>query len=235
MEHTIEIRNLNKYYGKRQVLKDVSFEVKSGRITAFLGPNGAGKSTTLRILLGLDRADSGEALIDNRRYTELRFPLRKIGSAFDGMGAPSDRSVRQHLNIIATSNAIDRKRIDEVLKLTGITHKANSKTGRLSLGEGQRMGIASALLGDPDILIFDEPINGLDPSGIRWFRKFIKEQAAMGKAILLSSHILSEVEEVADDLVMIRQGEIVSKGELKTVLKDLSSLEELFFELNEEE
>ncbi len=233
MEHIIEIKNVCKNFGENKILKDVSFEAKQGEITAFLGPNGAGKSSTLRILLGLDKATSGVATIDGKLYSEFKTPLLNVGASFDGVGAPNDRSVYQHLKIIAASNGINQSRIDEVLNITDIRHKSSSMIGKLSLGEGQRLGIAIALLGDPQFLILDEPTNGLDPSGIRWFRGFIKSQADMGKTVLLSSHILSEVEAVTDYVVIINKGEIISKGRLGEVMKNLSSLEEVFFSLTD--
>lgn len=234
MDQTIQISNVNKKYGNKEILKNISFEAKKGRVTAFLGPNGAGKSTTLRILLGLDSADSGTALIDGKKYSKWHEPLTKIGASFDGVGSPNDRTVYQHLKIISVSNGIPKKRIAEVMEITGITHKASATVGSLSLGEGQRLGIAAALIGDPQFLIFDEPTNGLDPAGIRWFRNFIKEQAKSGKTVLLSSHMLSEVEAVTNDVVIINHGQIVAKGSLDNVINDISSLEDLFFSLTEE-
>ena len=231
MEHNIEIKGINKNYGKNQILTDISFEAKAGRVTAFLGPNGAGKSTTLRILLGLDRAGSGSAKIDGKVYSKLKNPLTKVGVSFDGVGAPADRTVYQHLRIVAASNGIPKFRIENVLNITDIKHKASAKVGNLSLGEGQRLGIATALLGDPQFLILDEPTNGLDPRGIRWFREFIKNQAKAGKTVLLSSHILSEVEAVTDDVVIINKGHIISKGNFNTVMTGLSSLEDVFCSL----
>ena len=235
MEQTIKIDKLCKSYGSKRILSDISFEAKKGRITAFLGPNGAGKSTTMRILLGLDRATSGTALIDGMAYSKWKEPVRKVGASFDGVGSPNDRSVYQHLRIIAASAGIRKSRIDEVLEITGITHKRSSKVGNLSLGEGQRLGIAAALIGDPEFLILDEPTNGLDPSGIRWFRGFIKDQARSGKTVLLSSHMLSEVQAVTNDVVIINHGKIVSKGSLDNVMEDISSLEDLFFKLTDAE
>ena len=235
MEQVIQIKNVTKSYGSKKILKNIYFEAKKGRITAFLGPNGAGKSTTLRILLGLDSANSGSALIDGKPYSKWNNPLTKVGASFDGIGSPNDRTVYQHLCIIAISNGISKKRISEVMEITGISHKASAAVGSLSLGEGQRLGIATALLGNPQFLIFDEPTNGLDPGGIRWFREFIKLQAKEGKTILLSSHMLSEVEAVTNDVVIINHGEIVSKGTLDEVRKELSTLEDLFFSLTEGE
>ena len=233
MEHNIEIKGVNKKYGKNRILTDISFEAKEGRVTAFLGPNGAGKSTTLRILLGLDRADSGSAKIDGKVYSKLKNPLTKVGVSFDGVGAPGDRTVYQHLRIVAASNGISKSRIEDVLHITDIKHKTSAKVGSLSLGEEQRLGIATALLGEPQFLVLDEPTNGLDPAGIRWFREFIKGQAKAGKTVLLSSHILSEVEAVTDDVVIINKGRIISNGDLHTVMKGLSSLEEVFFHLTD--
>lgn len=234
MDNSIKISHINKKYGNKEILKDISFEAHAGRITAFLGPNGAGKSTTLRILLGLDKADSGTALIGGKGYAQLQRPLTRTGASFDGVGSPNDRTVYQHLRIISVSNGIRKSRIKEVMEIMGISHKASSKVGDLSLGEGQRLGIAAALMGDPQFMIFDEPTNGLDPAGIRWFRKFIKEQAKSGKTVLLSSHMLSEVEAVTNDVVIIDHGHIVTKGDLSDVTRDISSLEELFFSLTEE-
>lgn len=233
MEQTIQLQNVSKHYGKKQILKHISFEAKKGRITAFLGPNGAGKSTTLRILLGLDSASDGSALIDGKPYAQWNNPLKKVGACFDGVGAPNDRTVYQHLHIIAVSNGIPKSRISEVTEITGITHKIKSKIGSLSLGEGQRLGIAAALLGDPQFLILDEPTNGLDPGGIRWFRSFIRQQAKSGKTVLLSSHMLSEVETITDDVVIIHHGEIVAQDTLGKIMDKLPSLEELFFSLTD--
>ena len=235
MEETIKICNVCKKYGDKEILKDISFEAVKGRITAFLGPNGAGKSTTMRILLGLDTADSGTALIGGKVYSRWKNPLTVIGASFDGVGSPADRTVWQHLRIISVSNGIPKKRISEVMEITGISHKSSSTVGSLSLGEGQRLGIAAALIGDPQFLIFDEPTNGLDPGGIRWFREFVKKQAEAGKTVLLSSHMLSEVEALTNDVVIINHGQIVSKGTINDVMKDISSLEDLFFTLTDEE
>lgn len=233
MEHKIIIKNLSKKIGKNEILKDVSFEAKQGRVTAFLGPNGAGKSSTLRILLGLDKASFGTATIDEKGYSEFKRPLTVVGASFDGIGAPNDRTVFEHLKIVAASNGICKTRIEEVLKITEIQHKKKTLIGKLSLGEGQRLGIAVSLLGDPQFLILDEPTNGLDPKGIRWFREFIKMQAKNGKTVLLSSHILSEIEAVADDVVIINKGSVIAKGRLSDVKNNLSSLEEVFFSLTD--
>lgn len=231
MNKNIVIEKVTKTYKTGDILNDVSFIAEEGKVTAFLGPNGAGKSSTLRILLGLDSASSGTALIGGMKYKEIIPPLMTVGASFDGVGAPDDRTVIQHLKIAAASNGIQFSRIPEVLSITDIKHKAKSKIGNLSLGEGQRLGIATALLGDPQYLIFDEPTNGLDPNGIRWFRNFIKEQADKGKTILLSSHILSEVEAVTNNVVFINHGRIIASGELATIMKGFDNLEEVFFNL----
>lgn len=231
--NNIVISQLSKRHGDKDILKDVSFEAKQGRITAFLGPNGAGKSSTLRILLGLDRS-TGKATFGGRNYVTFDSPLKVVGAAFDGIGGAPSRKVSTHLKIIAQSNNISFRRVPEVLKIVGLSEKGNSRLGTLSLGEGQRLGLAAALLGDPQYLVLDEPTNGLDPTGIRWFRKFIRQQSDMGKTILLSSHLLSEVEAVADDVVIINHGTIIAKGELQQVMKNLESLEDVFFSLTEE-
>ena len=234
MENSIEIKNLCKVYGNTSILGDISFVAKEGRVTAFLGPNGAGKSSTLRILLGLDQATSGSATIAGKNYKDIRQPLFVVGATFDGLGSPSDRTVYQHLRIVAASNGIEKSRIHEVLAITDIAHKKNESIGHLSLGETQRVSLATALLGNPQFLILDEPTNGLDPSGIRWLRNFLKEQSEKGKTILLSSHILSEVEAVTDDVVFIHKGKIIANGELKNIMKNAATLEEVFFNLIQE-
>ena len=234
MKHMVKIEGVCKKHGSKQILEDISFTARSGRITAFLGPNGAGKSSTLRILLGLDRATAGTATFDGRTYQSMTYPLRTVGAAFDGIGSLPNRKVYDHLRIIAASNAIPKSRIDEVLEMTGIAHKRKDLLSSLSLGESQRLGLAAALLGDPQFLILDEPTNGLDPSGIKWFRRFIRQQADFGKTVLLSSHILSEVQMVTDDVVLIHHGQIIEQGTLEDVLQGTDSLEELFFDLTEE-
>ena len=229
----LEVKNLTKHFGGLTAVGDVTLELNEGELVGLIGPNGAGKSSTLRILLGLDKATSGLAKIGDQTYKELQFPLKTVGASFDSVGAPDDRTVYQHLKIVAASNGISSQRIDQVLDMVDISHKKKSKIGKLSLGEGQRLGIATALLGDPQYLILDEPTNGLDPRGIRWFREFIKKQAQEGKTVLLSSHILSEVEAVTDDVVIINKGKVLIKGTLQEVMKNLSSLEEVFFSLTE--
>lgn len=232
--YSIKIASVCKRHKRKDILQNVSFEAKPGRVTAFLGHNGAGKSSTLRILLGLDRASSGTATFGGRRYTELHHPLQTVGVVFDGIGGAPSRRVKAHLKIIAQSNNIPLTRVPQVLNQVGLSEKSNSRLGTLSLGEGQRLGLAAALLGNPQYLVLDEPTNGLDPNGIRWFRNFISQQADQGKTVLLSSHMLSEVEAVADDIVIIDHGKIITAGELDSVKHHIHSLEETFFSLTEE-
>ena len=230
----IELKNVTKDYDGHLALRNLNLTIQNGEIVGLIGHNGAGKSSTLRILLGLDRATSGTATFDGQTYQSMIYPLKTVGAAFDGIGGLPNRKVYDHLHIITASNAIPKFRIDEVLEMTGIAHKKKDFLSSLSLGEGQRLGLAVALLGDPQFLILDEPTNGLDPSGIKWFRKFIRKQADLGKTVLLSSHILSEVQMVTDDVVLIHHGQIIEQGTLEDVLQGTDSLEELFFDLTEE-
>ena len=229
----IEIAHLFKTHGRRTVVDDVSFTAAAGRVTGFLGPNGAGKSSTLRILLGLDRPTSGTALIDGRPYRAWERPLLRVGAMLDGPGANRGRSARAHLRWVAQSNAIPTSRVDEVLALTGLQDAAAKRIGAFSLGMGQRLGIATALLGDPDVLVLDEPTNGLDPDGIRWMRRFLRSLADDGKAVLVSSHLMSEMDGTADDVVVIARGRMVASGTAAAVKGRHASLEDAFFKLTE--
>lgn len=233
MSDQITVRDVCKDHGRARVLDQVSFTAEPGRVTAFLGQNGAGKSSTLRILMGLDRATSGSATFGGRRYRDLRPPLRHVGCVFDGVGGSRLRTVRTHLKLIAQSNGIRPSRIEEVLAIVGMGHKAKARIGSLSLGEGQRLGLAVALLGDPQFLVLDEPTNGLDPGGILWIRRFLTDQAAQGRTVLLSSHMLHEVEEMADDLVIIDKGRVVLSGDLESARRRLDSLEDVFFSVTQ--
>lgn len=230
----IEINHLVKRHGSRAVVDDVSFTALPGRVTGFLGPNGAGKSSTLRILLGLDRATSGTALIDGTPYRSLERPLWKVGAMLDGPGANKGRTARAHLTWVAQSNAIPAQRVDEVLALTGLHDAAKTRIGGFSLGMGQRLGIAAALLGNPDVLILDEPTNGLDPDGIRWTRRFLRSLADEGKAVLVSSHLMSEMEDTADDFVVIARGRVLATGTGAEVTGTHGTLEDAFFALTDE-
>ena len=206
----IEARGLSKRYGKTLAVDNLSFTVTPGRVTGFLGPNGAGKSTTMRMILGLDAPTGGSALIDGKRYAELKQPLRTVGALLDAKWVHPNRSARGHLRWLAKSNKLPAKRVDEVLDLVGLGAVANKRAGGFSLGMSQRLGIAAALLGDPEVLLFDEPVNGLDPEGILWIRKFMHRLAADGKTVFVSSHLLSEMALTAQDLIVIGRGRLIA-------------------------
>ena len=227
----LTIHQLVKRRGSRTILNGISFRAQPGRVTGFLGPNGAGKSSTLRIVLGLDHADSGKALINGKPFTHLRNPLAAVGALLDGSGAHRARTGHAHLRWIARSAGLPRSRVDEVLEAVGLSGAASKRVGSYSLGMGRRLGLAAALLGDPEILILDEPVNGLDPEGIRWIRTFLRERAATGRTVLLSSHLMGELAETVDDVVVIHQGQIVADGTLAEVTGAHSSLEDAFFAL----
>lgn len=225
------IEQLVKRHGSRTVLDRIGFEARAGRVTAFLGPNGAGKSSTLRILLGLDQADGGRALVGGRPYRSLRDPLRTVGSMLDGSGAHRSRTARDHLAWVARSNGIPGRRVGEVLEQVGLAGSGRVRVGRYSLGMGQRLGLAAALLGRPEALVLDEPVNGLDPEGIRWIRGLLRGHAGEGGTVLLSSHLMSEVTGIADDLVVISGGRVTAAGTLDEVTAGHANLEDAFFAL----
>jgi ABC-2 type transport system ATP-binding protein len=227
----IEVSRLVKRHGPKVVVRDVSFTARAGHVTGFLGPNGAGKSSTLRILLGLDSADAGTALIGGKPYRALRNPLRTVGSLLEGSGAHRSRTAHGHLSWVATSNGIPRTRVPEVLDLVGLGDATRKRVGGFSLGMNQRLGLATALLGEPEVLVLDEPVNGLDPHGIRWLREFLRSYAAEGRTVLLSSHLMSELASTADDLVVISNGTIVHSGSVTAVTAGHASLEDAFFAL----
>lgn len=229
----IEIRNISKVFGSTRAVEDVTFTAPVGAVTGFLGPNGAGKTSTLRILLGLSRPDEGVALIDGVKYGDLKSPRRWIGAVVDSMGYHPGRSGIDHLRIISKAAGIPRKRINEVLELVDLTSAAGRPVGGYSQGMRQRLALATALLGDPPVLILDEPSNGLDPAGMAWLRELIGEWAKQGRTVLFSSHVLSEVEMVADHVVIIDHGKVVREAAIAELLRESSSgrLEELFFEL----
>lgn len=230
----IEITKLVKRHGSRAVVDGVTFSAEPGKVTGFLGPNGAGKSSTLRILLGLDRANNGTALIDGVRYRSLARPLLTVGAMLDGPGANRGRTARAHLSWVAQSNGIPARRVSEVLEMTGLGDAAKTRIGQFSLGMGQRLGIAGALLGNPKVLVLDEPTNGLDPDGIRWTRGLLRSLADEGRAVLVSSHLMSEMESVADEFVVIARGRVVADGTAAEVTGAHSSLEDAFFALTDE-
>ncbi|MGK8511479.1 ABC transporter ATP-binding protein [Nocardia asiatica] len=206
----IELRGLTKHYGQTVAVQDLTFTVRPGQVTGFLGPNGAGKSTTMRMILGLDRPTAGTALIQGKPYHELDHPLRIVGALLDAKWVHPNRSARAHLEWMAASNDIAKTRVEEVLRLVGLSEVAGKSAGGFSLGMSQRLGLAGALLGDPEVLLFDEPVNGLDPEGILWIRRFMQRLAAEGRTVLVSSHLLSEMAQTAEHLVVIGRGKLIS-------------------------
>jgi ABC-2 type transport system ATP-binding protein len=210
----IEITGLTKRFGSFVAVDDLSFSVEPGRITGFLGPNGAGKTTTLRMLLGLVQSTKGTATIGGERYADLPRPLQTVGAALEATNFHPGRTGRDHLRVLAASAGIGDARVDELLELVGIPAVARKRAGGYSMGMRQRLGLAAALLGNPDVLILDEPANGLDPEGIRWLRGFLRHLSAEGKTILVSSHMLQEVEQTVDDVVIIANGRLVRQGSI---------------------
>ncbi len=218
MSAAIEIRGMTKRFGRIEAVKDLSFEVDAGRVTGFLGPNGAGKSTTLRMLLGLIHANAGEGTFGGRRYEDLPHPSAHVGVVLEEASFHPGRSGRNHLRVLAAAGNHPDGRVDEVLDTVGLTAAANRRVKGYSMGMRQRLAIAAALLGDPEVLILDEPANGLDPPGIRWMREVLRSQAGRGRAVLVSSHLLSEVAQAADDVVVIAGGVLRASGPLESVL-----------------
>ncbi|MEU5046448.1 ABC transporter ATP-binding protein [Streptomyces griseorubiginosus] len=206
----IELAGLTKRYGEKVAVNNLTFTVRPGIVTGFLGPNGAGKSTTMRMMLGLDRPTAGDVRIDGKHYDQLKDPLTYIGALLDAKAMHGGRSAYNHLLCLAQSNGIPAKRVHEVLDTVGLTAVAKKKAKGFSLGMGQRLGIAGALLGDPRILMFDEPVNGLDPEGIHWIRNLMKSLAAQGRTVFVSSHLMSEMALTADHLVVIGQGRLLA-------------------------
>src|SRR6187549_1610045 len=206
----IEARGLSKRYGDTLAVEDLSFTVQPGVVTGFLGPNGAGKSTTMRMLLGLDRPTQGSALISGKPYTSLKGPLHHVGALLDAKDVHPGRKARTHLLALAQSNGIPRRRVDEVLEMTGMSTVASKRIKGYSLGMSQRLGIAATMLGDPEVLMFDEPVNGLDPQGILWIRRFMSSLAAEGRTVFVSSHLLSEMALTAEHLIVIGRGRLIA-------------------------
>lgn len=214
--YEIEIANLSKSFGSVRAVNNVSFAAKPGRVTGFLGPNGSGKTTTLAMLAGLINADKGTAMIGKKTYAELEEPMRVVGVSLSAVSHPAHTG-KAHLEIVRKSVGMPPERTDHLLNLVGLSAAATRKTGGYSLGMKQRLALAAALMGDPQVIVLDEPVNGLDPEGIRWIRDFLRHLAAEGKTVLLSSHLLSEVEQTVDDLVVINRGEIVYAGTLADI------------------
>src|SRR5580700_1802547 len=207
----IKVTGITKRYGETLAVDDLSFDVKPGQITGFLGPNGSGKSTTMRMIMGLDRPDAGQTTVNGVTYGELGWPLREVGALLEARAIHPGRSAQNHLLALAQTNDIPCSRVDEVLDVVGLTKVAHKRAGTFSLGMGQRLGIASALLGDPSVLLFDEPINGLDPEGIRWVRNLLKGLGREGRTVFVSSHLMSEMALTADHLVVIGRGRLIAE------------------------
>jgi ABC-2 type transport system ATP-binding protein len=229
----ITARGLTKHYGRVVAVRDLTFTVRPGVVTGFLGPNGAGKSTTMRILIGLDRPNAGQATVNGKPYRELRQPLHEVGAMLEARSFHPGRSARAHLGALAVSNAIPERRVEEVLAIVGLEAAGHRRAGKFSLGMAQRLGIAAALLGDPGIVILDEPVNGLDPEGVRWIRNLMRSLAAEGRTVLVSSHLISEVAQTADELIVIGQGRLLAHTTVAGLAAAASSLEEAFFQLTD--
>jgi ABC-2 type transport system ATP-binding protein len=227
----IEARGLSKRYGATVAVDGLSFDARPGVVTGFLGPNGSGKSTTMRLILGLDTPNAGQARIGGRRYRDLRWPLREVGALLEARAFHPGRSARAHLRALAASNGIPRSRVEEVLDLVGLAEVAGRRAGRFSLGMGQRLGIAAALLGDPGVLLLDEPANGLDPEGIRWTRDLLRSLAAEGRTVFVSSHLIGELARTADRVVVIGRGRLLADTSVAELSARWASLEEAFFDL----
>ncbi|MGI6877772.1 ABC transporter ATP-binding protein [Microbacterium sp. gxy059] len=234
MSAPIEVRHLAKRFGAVDAVRDATFVASPGRVTGFLGPNGAGKSTTLRMLLGLTRPSGGTALIHGRPYRSLRRPARVVGAVVDIAGAHPRMTARQHLRTCSALSGLSPACADRALEMTASAAFADRRVGAFSTGMRQRLSLATALLGDPEILVLDEPSNGLDPAGVAWLRGFLRDFAASGRTVLLSSHLLGEVEQVADDVVLIDRGAVVQAGALSEIASDGDSLEDAFLRATRE-
>jgi len=215
----IEAKGLTKRYGEKLAVDQLSFLVKPGIVTGFLGPNGSGKSTTMRLVMGLDMPNGGDVTVNGRHYHDLPWPLHEVGALLEAKAIHPGRSAAAHLWMLAQTNDIARSRVDEVLDLVGLTQVAGQRAGKFSLGMGQRLGIAAALLGDPEVLLFDEPVNGLDPDGIRWVRNLLKNLARQGRTVFVSSHLMSEMALTAEEVIVIGRGRLIAQ----TSISDLTS------------
>jgi ABC-2 type transport system ATP-binding protein len=227
----IEVRDLTKRYSGVPAVDALSFDVRPGTVTGFLGPNGSGKSTTMRLILGLDRPDAGRVRIGGHRYRDLRWPLRQVGALLEAKAFHPGRTARAHLAALAASNGIAGRRVDEVLGQVGLASAAGKRAGKYSLGMAQRLGIAAALLGDPPVLLLDEPVNGLDPAGIHWIRDLLKSLAAQGRTVFVSSHLISEMALMAEHVVVIGQGRLLADAPVADLAARAPSLEDAFLEL----
>ncbi len=218
----IEARNLSKHYGSTLAVDDLSFDIRPGIVTGFLGPNGAGKTTTMRMVLGLDRPDRGQVTIDGRRYHDLEVPLQEVGALLDAKAFHGGRSAYNHLLCLAQSNGIPARRVDEVLAIVGLETAAKRRAQTFSMGMGQRLGIAAALLGDPRVLMFDEPVNGLDPEGIAWVRRLMRDLAAQGRTVFVSSHLMSEMALTAEHVIVIGRGRLIRDESISAFINSSS-------------
>ena len=214
----IEAHGLSKHYGSRRAVDDVTFTVHPGRVTGFLGPNGAGKSTTMRLIVGLDRPSSGSVTVNGKNYPEHRAPMREVGVLLDAKAVHTGRSAVNHLLAIGATHGIGRARVDEVISITGLDSVARKRVGGFSLGMGQRLGIAAALLGDPATLILDEPVNGLDPEGVIWVRTLARHLAAEGRTVFLSSHLMNEMAQTADHIIVLGRGRVIADAPVAEIL-----------------
>jgi ABC-2 type transport system ATP-binding protein len=219
----IEVRGLSKRYGEKVAVDDLSFTIKPGVVTGFLGPNGAGKSTTMRLILGLDAPTAGTATVNGMRYRDLAAPLHEVGALLEARAVHTGRSGYNHLLALAQTHSIPTRRVDEVIELVGLESVAHKRVGGFSLGMGQRLGVAAALLGDPATVILDEPANGLDPEGIRWIRNLLKGLAAEGRTVFLSSHLMSEMEQTAEHLIVIGRGRLIADTPVETFVAQAST------------
>jgi ABC-2 type transport system ATP-binding protein len=227
----VSCRSLTKRYGELVAVDQVEFSLERGTVTGFLGPNGAGKTTTLRLLLGLAEPTSGEALVFGRRYRQLEQPIRRVGAVLESTDYHPSRSGRNHLRTLALAAELPVSRVEEVLQLVELGDAAARRVRTYSLGMRQRLGVAAALLGDPELLILDEPANGLDPAGVRWLRTFLRSLAAEGRTVLVSSHLLAEVAQTVDNVVIIDRGRLLAQGRLDEVTGHGQTLEDVYLEL----
>jgi ABC-2 type transport system ATP-binding protein len=218
----IEVKDLTKRYGATTAVDGLSFRVRPGLVTGFLGPNGAGKSTTMRMMVGLDRPTAGTATIDGRPYARLTAPLREVGALLEARAVHGGRTAHRHLLALAATAGVSRSRVDEVIDLVGLGEVAHRRAGGFSLGQGQRLGIASALLADPRVLILDEPVNGLDPEGVRWIRELMRGLAAEGRTVFVSSHLMSEMALTADHLIVVARGRLVADQPIAELIEQAS-------------
>ncbi|MFC4150455.1 ABC transporter ATP-binding protein [Micromonospora mangrovi] len=218
----IDVTHLSKRYGDKVAVDDLTFRVRPGIVTGFLGPNGAGKSTTMRMILGLDAPTSGTVTVNGRRYADHRAPLREIGALLEAKAVHTGRSARNHLLAQAATHGIGRRRVDEVIDLVGLHEVAGKRAGGFSLGMGQRLGIAAALLGDPAVVMLDEPVNGLDPDGIRWIRGLLRGLAAQGRTVFVSSHLMSEMAQTAEHLIVVGRGRLIADVSLAEFTRQAS-------------